>query len=153
LAPHSKWLETEVRMRNAGAASTSSTMHRMLPRLDDASDAPEMRNWLQPRGHKIVFQIRMATRAFRFALLVERFSSHEALMRTTRQAEAAGFSTLLIRDHFTEEPFGHQFAPLVTLGVAAQATTTLRVGTLVIDNDYRHPAIARQGSRHAQRVI
>jgi probable F420-dependent oxidoreductase len=27
------------------------------------------------------------------------------------------------------------------LGVAAQATTTLRVGTLVIDNDYRHPAL------------
>src|SRR5262249_56822179 len=67
--------------------------------------------------------------------------------RTTRQAEAAGFSTLLIRDHFTEEPFGHQFAPLVTLGAAAQATTTLRVGTLVIDNDYRHPALlAKEGA-------
>jgi probable F420-dependent oxidoreductase len=83
----------------------------------------------------------MARRPFRFGLLVERFSSHEALLRTTRQAESAGFSTLLIRDHFTKEPFGHQFAPLVTLGVAAQATTTLRVGTLVIDNDYRHPAV------------
>jgi probable F420-dependent oxidoreductase len=83
----------------------------------------------------------MATRPFRFGLLVERFSSHEALLRTTRQAEAAGFSTLLIRDHFIEEPFGHQLAPLVTLGVAAQATTTLRLGTLVIDNDYRHPAL------------
>ena len=82
----------------------------------------------------------MTTRSFRFGLLVERFLSHEALLRTTRQAETAGFSTLLIRDHFTEEPFGHQFAPLVTLGVAAQASTTLRVGTLVIDNDYRHPA-------------
>jgi len=46
-----------------------------------------------------------------------------------------------MRDHFIQEPFGHQFAPLVTLGVAAQATTTLRVGTLVIDNDYRHPAL------------
>jgi probable F420-dependent oxidoreductase len=89
----------------------------------------------------------MATRPFRFGLLLERFSSHEALLRTTRQAEAAGFSTLLIRDHFTEEPFGHQFAPLVTLGVAAQATTTLRVGTLVIDNDYRHPALlAKEGA-------
>ncbi len=83
----------------------------------------------------------MTTRPLRFGLLVERFSSHEALLRTTRQAEAAGFSTLLIRDHFIEEPFGHQFAPLVTLGVAAQATTTLRVGSLVIDNDYRHPAL------------
>ena len=86
-------------------------------------------------------QMAMTTRPFRFGLLVERFSSYEALVRTARQAEAAGFSTLLIRDHFIEEPFGHQFAPLVTLAAVAQATTTLRVGTLVIDNDYRHPAL------------
>jgi probable F420-dependent oxidoreductase len=83
----------------------------------------------------------MTSRPFRFGLLVERFTTHEAFLRTARQAEAAGFSTLLIRDHFIEEPFGHQFAPLVALGVAAQATTKLRVGTLVIDNDYRHPAL------------
>ncbi len=83
----------------------------------------------------------MTTRPFRFGLIVERFSSHEALLRTTRQAEAAGFSTLLIRDHFIEEPFAPQFAPLVTLAVAAQAATTLRFGTLVIDNDYRNPAL------------
>jgi probable F420-dependent oxidoreductase len=83
----------------------------------------------------------MTTRPLRFGLLVERFTSHEALLRTARRAEAAGFSTLLIRDHFIEDPFGHQFAPLITLATVAQATTTLRVGTLVIDNDYRHPAL------------
>jgi probable F420-dependent oxidoreductase len=83
----------------------------------------------------------MTARRLRFGVLVERFTSHEALLHTARRAETAGFSTLLIRDHFIEEPFGHQFAPLITLGVVAQATTTLRVGTLVIDNDYRHPAV------------
>jgi probable F420-dependent oxidoreductase len=83
----------------------------------------------------------MIMRRIRFGLLFGHSSSREALLRTTTRAEAAGFSTLLIRDHFIEEPFGHQFAPFVTLGVAAQATTTLRVGTLVIDNDYRHPAV------------
>jgi probable F420-dependent oxidoreductase len=92
-------------------------------------------------GTRKVFQMPMITRPFRFGLLVERFSSHQALLQTTRQAEAAGFSTLLIRDHFIEQPFGHQFAPLVTLAAAAQATTTLRMGTLVVDNDYRHPAL------------
>jgi probable F420-dependent oxidoreductase len=36
---------------------------------------------------------------------------------------------------------GEQWAPLVALTVAAEATTTLRVGTLVLDNDFRHPVI------------
>ena len=52
-----------------------------------------------------------------------------------------GSSTLLVRDHFVAEPFGHQFAPMVTLAVVAEATRNLRLGTLVIDNDYRHPAV------------
>ena len=37
--------------------------------------------------------------------------------------------------------FGEQWAPLVALTVAAEATTTLKVGTLVLDNDYRHPVV------------
>lgn len=40
-------------------------------------------------------------------------------------------------DHLDE-----QFAPLVALAVAAEATSTLRIGTLVLGNDYRHPVIA-----------
>src|SRR5260370_21029730 len=81
------------------------------------------------------------TTPFRFGLLVEQFSTRDALVATARRAEAVGFSTLLVRDHFVAEPFGHQFAPFVTLAVVAEATRTLRVGTLVIDNDYRHPAV------------
>jgi probable F420-dependent oxidoreductase len=78
---------------------------------------------------------------FRFGLLVEHFSSRAALIDTAQRAEAAGFSTLLVRDHFVAEPFGHQFSPFVTLAVVAENTRSLRVGTLVIDNDYRHPAV------------
>jgi Luciferase-like monooxygenase len=44
--------------------------------------------------------------------------------------------TLLLPDHF-----GPQLAPLIALGVAAQATRTLRFGTLVLDNDFRHRAV------------
>src|SRR5262252_7782791 len=40
-----------------------------------------------------------------------------------------------------DEPFGPQYAPWSTLAVVAQATTALRVGTLVIANDFRHPAV------------
>ena len=39
-------------------------------------------------------------------------------------------------DHFTE-----QFAPMPALQAILDATTTLRAGALVFDNDYKHPAI------------
>src|SRR6266851_8546845 len=56
-------------------------------------------------------------------------------------AESAGYSTFLIRDHFIREPFSDQLAPMLALMAAADATKTLRVGNLVLDNDYRHPVI------------
>jgi probable F420-dependent oxidoreductase len=36
---------------------------------------------------------------------------------------------------------GDQLAPMVALSFAAAATTTLRVGMLVLGNDYKHPAV------------
>jgi probable F420-dependent oxidoreductase len=60
---------------------------------------------------------------------------------TARRAEELGYDTLLLRDHFVAAPFGDQLAPLVALMAAAAATRTLRVGTLVLDNDYRHPVL------------
>src|SRR5580698_7789638 len=53
-----------------------------------------------------------------------------------RKVENLGFSTLLMPDHF-----GDQLAPVPALMAAAAATTTLKVGALVFDNDYRHPLI------------
>ena len=52
-----------------------------------------------------------------------------------RKAEGLGYATLLVADHF-----GRQLAPLPALVAAAAATTQLRVGTFVLDNDFRHPA-------------
>ena len=78
-------------------------------------------------------------RLFRFGVLAEHARTPDALRETARRAEAAGYATLLLRDHFIEAPFGHQLAPLVSLATVAAATTTLRVGTLVLANDYRHP--------------
>jgi len=80
-------------------------------------------------------------RPFRFGLLGESVRSAAHLVDTSRRAEAAGYATFLMRDHFIEEPFGHQLAPLAALATAATVTKTLRVGSLVICNDYRHPAI------------
>jgi probable F420-dependent oxidoreductase len=78
---------------------------------------------------------------FRFGLLVEQFASAEYLVALAQQAEQAGFSTLLIRDHLLDTPFPGQYAPWITLAYLAAATRTLRLGTLVTANDFRHPAI------------
>ncbi len=78
---------------------------------------------------------------FRFGVIGEQMSSAEAWGRTARQAEQLGYSTLFIRDHFISDPFGDQFAPMIALMAAADATKTLRVGSLVLDNDYRHPVV------------
>src|ERR1051326_4696798 len=79
--------------------------------------------------------------SFRFGLLIERFASPAYVLETDRRAEALGFTTFLIRDHLIDEPFGPQYGPFTTLAAVALATTTLRVGTLVIANDFRHPAV------------
>jgi probable F420-dependent oxidoreductase len=54
-----------------------------------------------------------------------------------RKCEDMGYSTLYLPDHLDE-----QWAPMVACTVAAEATTTLRVGSLVLDNDFRHPVLA-----------
>src|SRR6202521_2488063 len=78
---------------------------------------------------------------FRFGVICERMQSPEEWVAKACLAESAGYSTFLIRDHFIREPFGDQFAPMIALMAAADATTTLRVGGLVLDNDYRHPVM------------
>ena len=80
-------------------------------------------------------------RPFRFGVFGENARTQEALLDTARRAEDSGYSTFLIRDHFIEEPFGHQLAPLTALATVAAATKSLRVGSLVLSNDYRHPVV------------
>jgi probable F420-dependent oxidoreductase len=80
-------------------------------------------------------------RPFRFGVIGEAITSRERLLDTAHRAEALGYSTLLLRDHFVPEPFGDQLAPLVALTAAAGAARTLRIGSLVLDNDYRHPVV------------
>jgi probable F420-dependent oxidoreductase len=80
-------------------------------------------------------------RRFRFGVVGESIRSSAQLTGTARRAEELGYSTLVLRDHFVREPFGDQLAPMVALMAAAGATRTLRIGTLVLDNDYRHPVL------------
>ena len=73
---------------------------------------------------------------FRFGVQLSTAESAAAWRETARRVEDLGYSTLFIPDHFED-----QFGPLVALTVAAEATTTLRVGSLVFGNDYRHPVV------------
>lgn len=83
----------------------------------------------------------MIARPFRFGIINERSHAADAWTRRAQQAEALGYSTFLIRDHFGDDFFGDQLAPIAALMAAAAATRTLRVGSLVFDNDYRHPVV------------
>jgi len=74
--------------------------------------------------------------AFRFTLQASQAASPAAWRDLARKAEDLGYSTLYVPDHLDD-----QWAPMVALTVAAEATTTLRVGTLVLDNDFRHPVV------------
>ncbi len=71
--------------------------------------------------------------------MADEVRSGDELIALAKWAEATGFSTLLLRDHVVEHPFGHQLGPLVAMAVAAANTSTLRIGTLVISNDFRPP--------------
>jgi probable F420-dependent oxidoreductase len=73
---------------------------------------------------------------FRFGVQLSNAASSAAWRDTARRIEGLGYSTLFIPDHFED-----QYGPLVALTVAAEATTTLRVGSLVFGNDYRHPVV------------
>jgi probable F420-dependent oxidoreductase len=77
----------------------------------------------------------MAAREFRFGVSGQRHTRGE-WQELARKAEDQGFSTLLLPDHL-----GPQLAPLLALQAAAEAAQRLRVGTIVIDNDFRHPAM------------
>ncbi|MBV8162248.1 MAG: TIGR03621 family F420-dependent LLM class oxidoreductase [Acidimicrobiia bacterium] len=73
---------------------------------------------------------------FRFGAQVADARSGAAWGDVARKVEDGGYSTLFMPDHFDD-----QAAPLPALTWAAAATSELRVGSLVLDNDYRHPVV------------
>ena len=75
-------------------------------------------------------------RPFRFAVQTSNAPDAKTWRERAKKYEDLGYSTLYIPDHFTD-----QWGPLVALTVAAEATTSLNVGALVLDNDYRHPVV------------
>jgi probable F420-dependent oxidoreductase len=77
-----------------------------------------------------------ATRPFRFGVQAAAAADASAWVDQARQAEDLGYDILTMPDHF-----GGQLAPVPALMAAADATSTLRIGALVFDNDYKHPVV------------
>ena len=76
------------------------------------------------------------TRPFRFGFSLDGLDEPQEIARRVRRAEDIGYSSVVMTDHFDD-----RHGPLVALTAIALATTSLRVGTLVLANDYRHPAV------------
>ena len=81
------------------------------------------------------------TRQLRFGVVSETVLDGPAWADHARRVEDAGVDSLLIRDHFSAGAFGQQLAPFSALAAAAAVTGRLHVGTMVLSNDFRHPAI------------
>jgi probable F420-dependent oxidoreductase len=76
-------------------------------------------------------------------MLSEHFAPDSPLPRergawadTARRLEDSGYATVFLVDHFHST-----YSPLVALMAAADATTTLRIGTLVLAVDFRNPVV------------
>ena len=75
-------------------------------------------------------------RKFRFGVQASTAADGDEWRGLARKVEDLGYSTLFMPDHF-----GEQLAPVPALMAAADATTLLRIGALVFDNDYKHPVV------------
>ena len=77
-----------------------------------------------------------SSRPFRFGVQLSGPADALGWVEQVRKIEDLGYVTATMPDHFTD-----QLAPMPALSIAAAATTSLRVGALVLDNDYKHPVV------------
>jgi alkanesulfonate monooxygenase SsuD/methylene tetrahydromethanopterin reductase-like flavin-dependent oxidoreductase (luciferase family) len=75
-------------------------------------------------------------RPFRFGVALTGASSRQEWIDKVRRVEDLGYGTIHLPDHLID-----QFSPAVALMLAAEVSSTLRLGTCVFDNNFRHLAI------------
>lgn len=79
-------------------------------------------------------------RSFRFGVNLWSASSRAEWQDKARKVEALGFASLMVPDHLTQ-----LFAPFPAIVSAAAVTSRIELGTHVLNNDLRHPAmVARE---------
>ena len=77
-----------------------------------------------------------ALRPFRFGVIAYDAQSKEEWVAKARRVGQLGYSILLVPDHL-----GKQLAPVPAILAAVEATRSLRVGSYVFANDFRHPVM------------
>lgn len=75
-------------------------------------------------------------RPFRFGVAGEHAKTREEWVAKARRAEELGYHIFLVPDHFWVD-----VSPIPALMAAADATRSIRIGTHVIANDFRNPAM------------
>jgi probable F420-dependent oxidoreductase len=81
-------------------------------------------------------------RPFRFGVNAWRAASRSEWADKARKVEDLGYATLTVPDHLADF-----FSPMVAVLSAGEATRHLRVGTNVLNNDFRHPImVAREAA-------
>jgi probable F420-dependent oxidoreductase len=78
-------------------------------------------------------------RPFHFLADAHPVTTGPDLAAKARRAEEMGYYALVLPDHLVGLP-----SPTVTMATVAAATTSLRVGAFVLNNDLRHPAVLAQ---------
>lgn len=78
----------------------------------------------------------MKPRRFRFGVSVASAASGIEWQVKARRAETLGYTSFLVPDHLAD-----CLSPWSALAAAAAATEELRIGTFVLNNDFRHPVL------------
>lgn len=82
----------------------------------------------------------------RFGVSAAGFPHRGQLVERARWAERVGFCTFSVSDHLNAP------SPFVTLQAISGATSRIRLGTLVLNNDLRHPAVLAQDAATVDRL-
>ncbi len=99
-------------------------------------------------GKKVRRKMTVQHRPFRFGVFSHNTSpSKHVLVGQARKAERLGYSTFLVPDHL-----GDQFSSVLALAMTASATTSLRIGSFVFDNDFRHPVLLARDDTAGMRI-
>jgi probable F420-dependent oxidoreductase len=86
-------------------------------------------------------------RPFRFGVSSSSAPSRQDWQAKARRAEELGYDSFVIADHLR----GH-LSPFVALGAVAEATSSLTLGTFVLNNDFRHPVLVAREAASLQAV-
>lgn len=86
------------------------------------------------------------TKPFRFSVQGRGFGDHGDVVAAARQAEALGYDAMFTFDHVGSVD------PFIPLMVAAGSTTALRIGPLVLNNEFHHPALVARTAATVDRL-